>query len=125
MSILLNPKTSAILAFFIYGGWSGYCNIEYSELIALKAALIQGLFAFTATLGITVLARYLFNRWGKNKAALCTSFLFCFIILATVPSTIHWLLKTPEIFYSILPGLIWGSLYILGYLIMFHKRAQI
>jgi len=121
---LLHPVSTAILALLAYGSWAAFSNIDFGLITALKAFGVQGLFAFTTTLGLSLLAARLYRSFGANYTAILFSFLLCFILIGTVPPVLHWLISTPNIFKSILPGLIWGSIYILGYLVFYHRAYE-
>ncbi len=122
---LFHPRLSAAIALLVYGSWAGFTNRDYNLVVILKAFFTQGLFAFIATLLLGTAAQNLFRRNGADYKALFISFGVCFVIICCVPSTLHWLIGTPHIFYSVLPGLIWGSLYIGILLALHHKESRI
>jgi hypothetical protein len=121
---LLKPIPSSIIALIVYGGWAAFTNLSHGTLIATKAFLVQGIFALLATLGLSLLARRLYDQLGKNYSALTAAFCSCFLIIATVPALLHTWVGTPNIIQSILPGLIWGTLYLTATLVQCHKESQ-
>lgn len=123
LKFLLQPLVSALLACLIYGVWAAYVNLTFGPDVALKAALIQGGFAFFATLSLGLLAKIIYVRCGANRIAVVISFSLCFGVMFIVPFSLHYVLGTPNIIQSMIPGLIWGSGYI-GLLIRtLHKEA--
>lgn len=124
MNVLLHPLANSLCALIGYGSWAAYSNATFGRFVAMKAFCVQGSFAFLATMTLTALAAWLYHSWGRSWQAITCSFIACFSIMATIPTTLHLLIKTPNILLSILPGLICGSLYILGYLFVLHKQLK-
>ncbi|MEJ2041926.1 MAG: hypothetical protein P8X74_12275 [Reinekea sp.] len=124
LKILFHPLMSSVLAFIAYGLWAAFSNWEFGQLSALKALLIQGSFAFSATLFLTLLAKTLYFHLGRNLAAFAGAFFICFLIISIVPATLHWLAHTPNILQTILPGLVWSSVYLLIVIQLQHREAQ-
>ncbi len=111
---LLQPQISAVLALIVYGSWAAFSNVSYGYNTVLIAFLIQGGYAFVSTLALGVAVIHTFRRLGSSRAARIGSFLLGFTVLCTVPAGLHVLAGTPNIVQSILPGLIWGT----GYLVL-------
>lgn len=123
IATLLKPIPAAICALLIYGSWAGYSNVEHGSKVFLQAFAVQGLFAFAATLTLGSLARNLYQRAGATHAALVLAFLCCMLLALAIPVSIHWLLATPAIVQSILPGFIIGNGYIAALLISEHRKT--
>ncbi|WP_132702038.1 hypothetical protein [Reinekea marinisedimentorum] len=115
---------AALAALLAYGSWAAWSNHDFGMTAATKAFAAQGSFAFAATLTLTLIAASLYRRLGKTVTALAGAFGCCFVISATVPAGLHWFIGTPNIFQSILPGLIWGSVYLLSYLLFLHRTSR-
>jgi hypothetical protein len=115
---------TALAALLGYGSWAAWCNHEFGALSTIKAFAAQGSFAFAATLSLTLLAASLYRRLGRTYQALTLAFICCFIISLTVPASIHWLIGTPKILASMLPGLLCGSVYLLSYLLLLHRATN-
>jgi len=114
------------LAACVYGGWAGYSNFGESGASSwIAAAIVQGSFAFVATLLLTKCVVFLLqwrNGWLPSGAAYC----LCSMVLLVVPIAMHLIAGTPNLMQSILPGAVIGHCY-LGYLIFYadvHSSAS-
>lgn len=106
-------RSAPWLAALAYGGWAAFSNWEYGELnIWLTAGLVQGTFAFVATLLLTRLVLFL-RSWREGRLSAVAVFCCCSTVLLAVPTLLQWLAGTPDIIQSILPGAIIGHLYLL------------
>ncbi len=121
--ILSTPLSASIAACIGYGIWSAFCNWSHGIKTAISAFLVQGSFAFTSTLLLSVLAITLMRKLSDARFTKSLTFLICYIFIATIPASLHWLAGTPEIFASILPGLIIGSAY-LTFLLKQHQPQK-
>lgn len=109
---LLQPHWAALLALLAYGGWSALCNAAFGTTSMLLAFAIQGGYAFASTLLLGRIAKRLMQTLGTSPHAHTMTFLICLILMCAIPLSLHRLAGTPEIFISLLPGLIIGSLYL-------------
>lgn len=123
-SHLIRTAATACAAFIGYGCWAFWINRAHGTFPAIKAFSVQGSFAFIATLTLTLLARYFYGALGTDLKALFLTFTLCLLISLTVPASLHWLAGTPEILKSIMPGLIWGSIYLISYLGLLHRSSR-
>lgn len=106
-------RSAPWFAALAYGGWAAFSNWEYGDLyIWLTAGLVQGTFAFVATLLLTRLVLFL-RGWREGRLNGLTVFLCCSSILLVVPALSQWFAGTPNILQSILPGAVIGHLYLL------------
>lgn len=110
--ILLN-SVAALLA---YGGWAVFANYEHGMQAWLTAGIVQGCYAFAATYSITSVAQWIYIKAGRGKTGIAAGFGASFLVMLSLPLTIHTLVHTPDIWETILPGLVWGSIYLIGYL---------
>lgn len=108
-----------------YGTWAAWSNNEFGVVTCIKAFAAQGSFAFVATLSLTLIAASLYKKLGQSGFAIAFAFGCCFLISVTVPASIHWLIGTPRILQSMLPGLIWGSAYLMSYLLFLHRSSRV
>lgn len=118
--IITHPIVAALLAFVIYGCWAYYANHEHGIDKALPAGIAQGAYAFFSTLIVGEMAKRLCLKLGMNIKSIVISFALTFVVMLLIPLIIHSALKTPDIMETILPGLIWGSGYILAILISLY-----
>lgn len=117
---------SAILAAVGYGGWAVYINFEHGQQACITAGLVQGTYAFASTLFITKVAHFVYQKCGYGKRGIIFGFFTSFLAMLIFPLTLHTLAATPNIIETILPGLIWGSIYLMGVLISLEatRRAK-
>lgn len=126
-SSLLNPRFAkyifALAAFTGYGGWAVYSNImdgsESSMIIAWRAGCIQGVYSAILTLANMLMLEYSYHRFFSGYAPLLArvytvaSVMFAQYLLI-VP--IHIVNGTPNIFLTLLPGIVIGSLFSFVYI---------
>jgi hypothetical protein len=120
----ISPFLAAVAAAIVYGGWAIYANYEHGAHAWTMAGIVQASYAFISTLTITHIAHWAFLRTGGGSRGITTGFVASFIVMAAIPITVHTIAMTPDILQTILPGLIWGSLYLLGFLIASDKKHQ-
>jgi predicted neutral ceramidase superfamily lipid hydrolase len=101
-------KLAPLFAFLGYGGWALWVNYYAGAENYFKSSIVQGSYAFISTL-LTRLVVLKIQKTTHNKLL---TFVYCFGLMALIPSSIHYFIHTKEILYSILPGLIIGSFYI-------------
>ena len=114
---------NAVLAMVIYGTWAAYANAEHGRDIALTAGAVQASYAFASTLSVSVCALWAYQRFGRGGYGILLGFGCSFALMLAIPLFIHTLLGTPELWLTILPGLIWGSMYIVVFLLL-KERAH-
>jgi hypothetical protein len=120
----LSALLAATAAAIIYGGWAIYANFEHGAHAWGMAGIVQATYAFVSTLTITHIAHWVFLKSNGGLRGVITGFIASFIVMAAIPVTIHNIAATPDILQTILPGLIWGSGYLLAFLIATHKNHQ-
>lgn len=95
---------SAVLAFLIWGSWAYYIN--YNTPNDLVSAFVQGIYSAVMTLLIIHLVAYFYNLLPKSN------FYFLFPAFCTlIITSIHLLIKTSNILYTIAPALIISFLF--------------
>jgi hypothetical protein len=101
------------MGFMVYGGWAYYVNLSYGDDVALRAGLVQGSYSLALTMGSSYLIEQLLVVYATAEPrsslllATATSSALAFV----VAYSIHWLIGTPMIFTTILPGFLIGSVY--------------
>ena len=88
------------------------------------AGLVQATYAFFSTFFITHVAQRTFVKYECGVRGGLAGFGASFVVMLAIPITVHNLMGTPEILHTILPGLIWGSIYLLGVLISLHVSQK-
>lgn len=112
---LIRSVVSALLGFLAYGGWAFYVNYMHGLEAATKAAFTQGSYSFTVTLVMTLLMEYLFRLLSHPTLRFFATFFGTCAILYSTSWGVNALAGTPEIFMTILPGIIIGTIYTFGY----------
>lgn len=96
-----------------YGIWSAAINYYHHADNYLLSGLVQGSYAFITTLVLRFFVLKLYTSLRYNVYAKLVTYGFSFILMVIIPATIHYIIGTKEIFYSILPGAIMGAIYLL------------
>ncbi|MCF7980979.1 MAG: hypothetical protein K9K86_03270 [Pseudomonadales bacterium] len=115
---------SAVAAFMGYGAWAFYVNHAYSLAISLKAAITQGSYSFVITLTMSWLMELLHQAFDTTRTRLPLTILITCLLLYTTSWGINALLGTPEIFMTILPGAVIGTLYTFSYGLALEKLSS-
>ena len=110
---LLRSTLAGLAGFFVYGGWAAFANAEHGSDIAMRSGLVQGSYSLALTFAMTYVTEYIF---GRTRALVATTFLVSAILFLSAYS-IHWLVGTPEILMTILPGYVVGTIYTVVYII--------
>ena len=113
----------AIAAAVGYGGWAISANYEHGTHAWTMAGIVQASYAFFSTFAITYVARSVYVKYDCGIKGVLTGFGMSFLVMLAIPLTVHNIVGTPDIWQTILPGLIWGSIYLMGFLISLN-RAQ-
>lgn len=116
-------RFAPLLAAVIFGAWAAYVNREYGIFILVRSGLGQGAYALCSTWIVGRVATDVFAFAGHTTQGRVWSFVSSFLAMVSIPLTIHNLIGTPEITYAILPGIIWGSGYILVYVWALPKKT--
>ncbi|QOR62689.1 hypothetical protein ACM66Z_04280 [Sulfurovum sp. ST-21] len=111
---------NAIAAFFIYGTWAYGAN----DVGAVKSAMAQGSMSFANTL---VLALYLevVHRIASGLKQLIAYVFALFLSVVGIQVLIHYTVGTQNIFLTILPGMIIGTIYIVSYLYHLKRMEKV
>lgn len=115
---------SASAAAVGYGGWAVYANSDHSMNMAISAGVIQGTYAFLSTILITIVAQKAYEKTKCGMRGICVGFLISFIVMLAIPLSIHNYFGTPNIWQTITPGLIWGSIYLITFLITLEVKQK-
>lgn len=121
---LHHPLVAAVLAMLVYGGWAAAVNAEHGLTIALRSGLGQGMYAFVATFVTGFLAIKTFQYFNHKKIGFILGFVFSFIIMISIPYTVHTWLETPNKWEAMSLGLVWGTLYLIWLLWMESKQSK-
>lgn len=113
----LRSLLAGLAGFVGYGLWAWYANREHGADIAMRSGLVQGGYSLVLTFVMTLVTEALYHRWQHlAKAALCTTAVVSTTLLASAYS-IHRVVGTPEIWMTIAPGFVIGTIYTYVYVL--------
>lgn len=95
---------SAIVAFSFWGGWAYFVNRTDNGSEGIISGLTQGGMSFIITFFMATLVTYLYQK--INYLSLFIAPLLTVAITGGLLSSVHLLVLTPNIFYTIAPTLI-------------------
>jgi hypothetical protein len=113
---------TALAAAIGYGGWAVFANYEHGVYAWVVAGFIQASYAFFSTFFITHVAKWTFIKYDCGFKGILAGFGTSFIVMLAIPLLVHSIFHTPDLWQTILPGLIWGSIYLLG--VLFSLNAS-
>ncbi len=108
-------RYAPILAALVFGSWAAFVNSEYGILVLVRTGLGQGVYALFSTWIVTRTVAGVMNRMAGNSLRFFSSFAAGFIVMLSIPLAIHTVLGTPEVLLAIAPGVLWGTIFIAGY----------
>ncbi len=114
----------SLLATFAYGGWAILVNYDHGTLAWIKAAAAQGTSSFLMTFFLTNIAHNCCHKYNYGTKGIWVGFLSSFVIMLSAPYIAHSISQTPNKWTTMAPGLIWGSIYIIGYLVTIDKKYR-
>jgi|GEM_PF-469770 len=112
---------SAIAALVGYGIWGYFVNGGYGHDIALRAGSIQGLYAFLVTLSTAALLEVIFLATRRARHQLFVSFLTINGVAILMSWSLHTASGTPNIFWTMVPGVAIGAFYSANYLLLLRR----
>lgn len=122
------PRTTSLLnataALLLYGGWAVYANFEHGQKAWLTAGLVQGVYAFLSTLCVTLVALNIYRRYHGGFRGMAAGFSVGFGVMLVIPWAVHSVAGTPNKLHTVLPGLIWGTVYLGAILYLHSKQAN-
>ena len=113
-----------LLAALVFGGWAAFVNREYGPVVTIRSGMGQAVYALFSTWIVSRTAVRTFSIAGRGAQGVFWGFVVSFMVMISIPLTIHYALATPEIFNAILPGIVWGSGYIATYLWVLARDAR-
>lgn len=105
-----------ISGFLFYGAWAMLINFSHGSEHAIKAGLTQGSYSFCITLILALLVEGLFVRLANIRFKNLWVFLAAALLLTTTSVSLNWLAGTPEILWTVLPGLMVSLVYTVVYI---------
>ena len=99
----------------VYGGWAYFVNQSHGQQAGINAGLTQGSYSFVLTLSTTFLMEHLMLMLAEVRGRKLITIGVTSAITLGIAYLIHWLMGTPEIWLTILPGFAIGTAYTVTY----------
>lgn len=103
--------TSAILAFFLWGTWAYFMNIDSSNNFI--SAFAQGIASFIITLIMIKIIEYFYYLLPKNKFSFILPSIITVFITSSFVVSIHIYINTQNILITVFPTVIVAFLFAL------------
>jgi hypothetical protein len=114
-----------IAGFLFYGAWAFLINFSHGWDSAITAAFTQGSYSFTITLVLALVIEFLFQRLSSTSITALWRNVWVFIagfsLLLFTSVGINLLTGTPEIIWTVLPGLTVSAVYTVIYILTLNK----
>lgn len=123
-SPLVRSSIAGLAGFFGYGGWAVFANIGHGMSIAVRSGLIQGTYSLILTFAMTLVTEWLFRRLVGFPFGATLTVVLISSVLFTTAFSIHYLVGTPEILMTILPGFFIGLVYTSAYVVGLGKGTK-
>lgn len=102
---------AATFAASCYGGWAYFVNHGVTAPAPLVPAVVQGLYSFALTLGLSWLVAGLRSRLGDTARGRAAALSLTSAWLFVVAYLVQWSVGTVHVTLTILPGWLIGSVY--------------
>lgn len=115
---------SGVAGFMGYGGWAYYANYIHGVLVGFKAAMVQGSYSFALTFTMTMLMQRMFCLFDEPFKRFSVTFFGTCLILYFTSWFVNYLAGTPEIWMTVLPGYIIGTVMTFFYTVFLYKKNR-
>ncbi|MGS2718501.1 hypothetical protein ACVBE9_10035 [Eionea flava] len=110
-----------IAGFLAYGGWALFINFSHGWYSAAVAGLTQGSYSFTVTLLLAIVIEYLFSALNRTNIHTywrnISVFITGFSLLVVTSVGVNVITGTPEVLWTVLPGLSVSAVYTVVYIL--------
>ena len=117
-----------IAGFLFYGAWAFFINFSHGWDSAITAAFTQGGYSFTITLVLALVIEFLFQRLSSTSITALWRNVWVFIVgfslLLFTSVGINLLTGTPEVVWTVLPGLTVSAVYTVMYILTLNKVEE-
>jgi hypothetical protein len=114
-----------IAGFLFYGAWAFFINFSHGWDSAITAAVTQGGYSFTITFVLALVIEFLFQQLSHTSIIALWRNVWVFIagfsLLLFTSVGINLLTGTPEIVWTVLPGLTVSAVYTVMYILALNK----
>jgi len=109
---------TCLLAFFVYGGWALWINVDHGIEVALTAGLAQGISSTISTLIISMVIEYCYKKFRHYRGGLFLAWIIPPTLTGFMHAGFQWAVGTPEVFitvlFSVVMGYLFGGVYVRG-----------
>lgn len=107
------PMSLFAMAFFLC--WGLYINWDHGFSARVQVAFTQGLLGLVTTYFLAELAVWGVQKSMKRTHPVLLAGTLSWSTVYLIVIGVHWLAGTPELFLTVLPGMITGAIFSLGY----------
>ena len=108
---------NGIGAFVIYAVWAYFAN----DGSAVRSAFMQGSMSFLMTIFLAIMLEFIYKKATSAISAIIFALLLIWSIMA-LQAIVHYFIGTDNIFMTILPGLVLGTVYVVVYLLDLNRK---
>lgn len=106
-------------AFFI--AWGLWVNWEYGVGARIQVAITQGVVSFVSTLFSAELIVWLGQRLKSSRFPVIKTGILSWIVFYTMIAAAHYFAGTPELFKTMMPGMVSGVFFCFGYAVRVQR----
>jgi hypothetical protein len=115
-----------VAGFLFYGAWAFLVNSPWlmnngDVVSASKAALAQGSYSFVITLSLALFVEWMFKRLKDIPGRSLWVFLVAVLLMAVISSVLNISVGTPNVLWTVLPGLLVSAVYTAAYVLALIK----
>jgi hypothetical protein len=115
----------SVSAFFIFGGWAVFANMQHGLHQKLSAGLTQGLLSLVSTAILTSAMEMVFGRLSPGATRFMMTGVGPITTTLLLMAVAHLLTGTPEILATMLPSIVVGYAYSLSYAAGLTRRCRL
>jgi len=116
---------SALMAFLLWGSWSYYINDNNTDYSGIISGLTQGTASLMITLFMLRFVTYLYHQYQHPVAKQLMPAIVTVSITSLCLVSIHTLIDTPNILYTVAPALSVAFVFCLYTAFKLHKINQL
>lgn len=116
---------SPLLAFLLWGGWSYYINHNNADHSGIVSGLTQGTASLMITFFMLRFVTYLYHQYQHPVAKQLMPAIITVTLTSLCLVSIHTLIKTPNILYTVAPALSVAFIFCLYTAFKLHKISQL
>lgn len=103
--------------------WGLFVNWEHGIVARIQVALTQGVISLLSTIFSVELITWMVKKCRHIKVGFAFAGGISWIIIYALIWLAHLIAGTPEIFYTMLPGIIIGVFFCFGYAFRIHRKG--